>query len=91
MWITEDGFSILTLISPPKEKNNKKRETWGFKVLLYWAFFLSDISVTLILMCSIVVSSSPVVFDFLSFWLMVLGVKKKVLEDIVGRSWKILW
>lgn len=84
MSITEDGSSILTLIPPPKEKNNKnKRGTWGFNVLRYWAFFLSDILVTLILMCSIAVSSSPVVCDFLSFWLMVLGVKKKVFEDIV--------
>ena len=34
MSITEDGFSILTLIPPPKEKNNnKKRRTWGFNPL----------------------------------------------------------
>jgi len=32
MSITEDGFSVLTLIPPPKEKNNsKKRGTWGLR------------------------------------------------------------
>ena len=82
MSITEDDFSILTLI-PPSKDHDKKRGTWGFKVLRYWAFFLSDISVTLILMRSIAVSSSPVVCDFLFFWLMVLGIKKKIFEDIV--------
>ena len=82
MSITEDDFSILTLIPPPKD-HDKKRGTWGFKVLRYWAFFLRDISVTLILMRSIAVSSSPVVCDFLSFWLTVLGIKKKIFEDIV--------
>ena len=34
-------------------------------------------------MCGIAVSSSPVVCDFLSFWLTVLGIKKKIFEDIV--------
>ena len=68
---------------PKKKTTTKKRGTWGLKVLHYWAFFLSNISVTLILLLSIAVSSSPVVCDFLSFWLMVLGIKKKIFEDIV--------
>ena len=84
MSITEDGLSILTPTTPPKEKkNNKNKGTWGFKVLQYWAFFLSNISVTLILMCNIAVSSSPAECDFLFLWLTVLGIKKKIFENIV--------
>ena len=43
---------------------------YGVMVL---SFFSSGFSVILILMCSIVLSSTPAVCGFLSFWLMVLG------------------
>ena len=32
-------------------------------------------------MCGIAVSSSPVVRDFLSFWLTILGIKKKIFDQ----------
>ena len=50
-----------------------RRETSGFKVL---SFFSSSTSVILILMCNIVVSSSPVVCGFSSFWLTIFGERR---------------
>ena len=48
------------------------------------SFFSSSISVIWILMCGIAVSSSPKVpvCGFLSFWLTVFSIKKKILHGI---------
>lgn len=53
------------------------------------SFFSSNILVTLILMCSTVVSSSPVVCSFSSVWLNCIQGEKILLSN-AGHHWKTL-
>ena len=48
----------------------------GVYGIVVFNFFSSGISVILISMCGIVVSSSPAVCGFSSFWLMVFGKRR---------------
>ena len=75
--VSKTGYTISLLRVLNRVSSLCKKEgDMGFYGIVVLSFFSSGIAVILILMCGIVVSSSPAVYGFSPFWLTVFGKRR---------------